>query len=92
LKTGKIPEVFVKLNRGVDESYQALLLDAKDPSKELTYTVIRTYGGGEWKQRYQAKIGNHHYVVPNSCNGCHKDRAGDETGLIKGVQAYESKF
>jgi len=31
-------------------------------------------------------------VAPNSCNGCHKDRAGDLAGFEKGVQLYESKF
>jgi hypothetical protein len=31
-------------------------------------------------------------VVPNSCNGCHKDWAKDETGYQAGVQAYESHF
>lgn len=30
--------------------------------------------------------------VPNSCNGCHKEWAGDEVGYLKGVQAFESTF
>jgi predicted CXXCH cytochrome family protein len=68
LKAGKIPEVSVKLNRGVDKSYQATLVDAKDPSKEVTYTAVRTYGGWGWKQRYQVKIGNHHYILPIQWN------------------------
>lgn len=68
LKAGKIPEVSVKLTRGADKAYQATLVDAKDPSKELTYTAVRTYGGWGWKQRYQAKIGNHHYILPIQWN------------------------
>jgi predicted CXXCH cytochrome family protein len=31
-------------------------------------------------------------VVPNSCNGCHKDWAKDEAGYDRGVKAYESLF
>lgn len=68
LKAGKIPEVSVKLTRGADKAYQATLVDAKDPSKELTYTAVRTYGGWGWKQRYQVKIGNHHYILPIQWN------------------------
>ncbi|OGP79105.1 MAG: hypothetical protein A2V86_13585 [Deltaproteobacteria bacterium RBG_16_49_23] len=68
LKAGKIPEVSVKLSRGADRSYMATLIDGKDPSKEITYTVVRTYGGWGWKQRYQAKMGNHHYILPIQWN------------------------
>jgi hypothetical protein len=31
-------------------------------------------------------------VVFNSCNGCHKDWAKDETGYDRGVKAYDSLF
>jgi hypothetical protein len=31
-------------------------------------------------------------VVPNSCNGCHKEWEKDETGYKAGVKAYESLF
>ncbi len=68
LKAGKIPEVSVRLTRGADKAYQATLVDAKDPSKELTYTAVRTYGGWGWKQRYQVRIGNHHYILPIQWN------------------------
>src|SRR4030066_269271 len=47
---------------------QATLVDSKDPSKEVTYNVVRTYGGWGWKQRYQVKIGNHHYILPFQWN------------------------
>jgi len=43
-------------------------VDAKDPTKEVTYRVVRTYGGWGWKQRYQVKIGNHHYILPFQWN------------------------
>ena len=68
LKAGKIPEVTVKLNQTPERTYQATLVDAKDPSKEVTYTPVRTYGGWGWKQRYQVKIGNNHYILPIQWN------------------------
>jgi len=67
LKAGKIPEVTVKLNE-INRVHQATLVDVKDPSKEVTYTVVRTYGGWGWKQRYQVKIGNNHYILPIQWN------------------------
>src|SRR3989304_4538942 len=36
--------------------------------KEVTYAVVRTYGGWGWKQRYQVKIGNNHYILPIQWN------------------------
>ncbi len=51
LKAGKIPEVSVKLNELPNQVHQVTLLDAKDPSKEVTYTVVRTYGGWGWTHR-----------------------------------------
>ncbi len=68
LKSGNIPEVIVKLERGPGDTYQAILVDSKDPSKEVTYTIVRTYGGWGWKQRYQVKIGNNHYILPFQWN------------------------
>jgi predicted CXXCH cytochrome family protein len=68
LKAGKIPEVAIKLNEVPERVHQATLVDAKDPSKEVTYTVVRTYGGWGWKQRYQVKIGNNHYILPIQWN------------------------
>jgi len=68
LMAGKIPEVTVKLNETPDKVHQASLIDAKDPSKEVTYNAVRTYGGWGWKQRYQVKIGNNHYILPFQWN------------------------
>jgi len=68
LKAGNIPEVTAKLSKGPQETYQVTLVDAKDPSREVTYTAVRTYGGWGWKQRYQVKIGNHHYILPIQWN------------------------
>jgi predicted CXXCH cytochrome family protein len=68
LKAGKIPEVTVKLNESPEKVHQATLVDAKDPSKEVTYDAVRTYGGWGWKQRYQIKIGNNHYILPIQWN------------------------
>src|SRR4030043_322056 len=68
LKAGKIPEVTVKLNETPDKAHQAILVDAKDPSKEVTYNAVRTYGGWGWKQRYQVKIGNNHFILPIQWN------------------------
>jgi len=67
LKAGNIPEVTVKLNE-MNKVHQAILVDTKDPSKEVTYTIVRTYGGYGWKQRYQVKIGNNHFILPIQWN------------------------
>ena len=66
LKAGKIPEVTIKLNELPERVHRATLVDAKDPSKEVTYTVVRTYGGWGWKQRYQVKIGKQSLHTPYS--------------------------
>ncbi len=68
LKDGNIPEVFVKLEDGPGDVHQATLVDAKDLSKEVTYNVARTFGGWGWKQRYEVKIGNRHYILPFQWN------------------------
>ena len=67
VKAGNIPEVTAKLNES-KKVHQVTLVDAKDPSKETTYTVVRTYGGWGWKQRYQVKMGNNHYILPIQWN------------------------
>jgi len=67
IKTGNIPEVTVKLNES-NKIHQATLVDTKDPTKEVTYTIVRTYGGWGWKQRYQVKIGNNHFILPIQWN------------------------
>ena len=68
LKAGSIPEFTAKLSRGKDGSYLATLVDSKDPSREKTYPVVRTYGGWGWKQRYHVKIGDRHYILPIQWN------------------------
>jgi hypothetical protein len=68
LKAGSIPEVIIKLEDGPGDVHQATLVDAKDLSKEVTYNVVRTFGGWGWKQRYQVKFGNHHYILPFQWN------------------------
>ncbi len=68
LQSGKIPTVSVKLTRGPRGTYQATLVDAKDPSKEQAYTIARTYGGWGWKQRYHVKIGSNYYILPIQWN------------------------
>ena len=69
LKAGKIPEVTIKLSRGPGGTYQATLVDAKDSYNEMTYTVVRTQGGGWTRgQRYQIKIGNNYFHLPIDWN------------------------
>jgi len=68
LKAGKVPEATIKLSKGPQGQYLATLVDTKDPSKEVTYTVVRTYGGWGWKQRYQVKLGQNHYILPIQWN------------------------
>jgi len=48
LKAWNIPEVIVKLEDGPGDVHQATLVDGKDLSKEVTYNVVRTYGGWGW--------------------------------------------
>jgi len=68
LKAGNIPEASIKLSRGPQGEYLASLVDSKEPSKEASYTIVRTYGGWGWKQRYQVKIGDKHYILPIQWN------------------------
>ncbi len=68
LKAAKIPEVSIELNETPDGVHRVALIDAKDASKKATYTVVRTYGGWGWKQRYQVKIGDSHYILPIQWN------------------------
>jgi len=68
LKAGNIPEVSIELREGPDGVHHVTLIDAKDPSKKAAYAVVRTYGGWGWKQRYQVKIGDSHYILPNQWN------------------------
>jgi predicted CXXCH cytochrome family protein len=65
LKSGKIPEATIKLDRGQDGSYRVTLVDSKDPSKEAVYKVAFSQGAGSMKgQNYYAKIGNNYYCLP----------------------------
>jgi predicted CXXCH cytochrome family protein len=68
LKAGKIPEVTIKLSEASEGQNLVTMVDAKNPSKEVTYTVTRTYGGWGWKQRYQVTFGNNHYILPIQWN------------------------
>jgi predicted CXXCH cytochrome family protein len=68
LKAGKIPEVSIELRETPDGVHHVTLIDAKDPSKKVTYPVVRTYGGWGWKQRYQVKLGDSHYILPIQWN------------------------
>lgn len=68
LKAGKIPEATIQLNETPDGVHRVTLIDAKDPTKRATYSVVRTYGGWGWKQRYQVKIGESHYILPIQWN------------------------
>ena len=67
LKGGNIPEYTVKLFKK-NGDYYATLVDTQSPTIEATYKVVRTYGGWGWKQRYQVKIGNLHYILPIQWN------------------------
>lgn len=68
IKTGDFPEATVKLNKTSDGVYQAILTDAKNPMNQATYSIVRTYGGWGWKQRYQVKMGNNHFILPIQWN------------------------
>lgn len=67
VKGDKIAEATIKLSRGGDGSYLATLVDTKDPSREVTYTVSRTHGAGWIRvQVYHTRIGERYYVLPIS--------------------------
>jgi predicted CXXCH cytochrome family protein len=68
IKSGDLPEAMVKLNKTSDGTYQATLIDTKNPSNQTTYNIARTYGGWGWKQRYQVKIGENYYILPIQWN------------------------
>jgi predicted CXXCH cytochrome family protein len=57
-------EYSARLKRLPGNVYQITLLDGKDSSKEVTYTIARTTGGYQDKQRYQIKIGNRYAFAP----------------------------
>jgi len=64
-KTDKIPETTIRLHRDNQENYLATLVDAKDPTKEVTYTVERVQGAGSVKgQQYYVRIGQYYYCLP----------------------------
>jgi predicted CXXCH cytochrome family protein len=67
LKGANVPEYTVKLSKRNGE-YYATLVDTETPATEATYKIVRTYGGWGWKQRYQVKIGNMHYILPIQWN------------------------
>jgi predicted CXXCH cytochrome family protein len=65
IKSGIIPEATIKLSRGPDGSYLATLVDSKDPSRQITYNVVRTQGAGSMKgQMYYVKIDDYYYSLP----------------------------
>jgi len=65
LKQGNIPEVTIRLARGPQGSYLVTLVDARDPSRSLTLTVVRTQGVGWIKgQQYHVEIDRNYYVLP----------------------------
>jgi predicted CXXCH cytochrome family protein len=65
VKSGKIPEATIKLSKGENGSYLATLVDTKDPSRQVTYKVVRTQGFGSIKgQQYYIKIGSNYYSLP----------------------------
>jgi len=57
-------EYTARLKRFPGNVYQITLVDGKDSSKEVTYTIARTSGGFLDKQRYQIKIGNRYVFAP----------------------------
>jgi predicted CXXCH cytochrome family protein len=69
LKAGRIPEVSLKLSRSKEGDYLATLVNAKYPSLELTYKVVRIHGTGWLRgQRYQIKIDKDYYFLPMNWN------------------------
>jgi hypothetical protein len=48
-----------------------------DPNSGMVHKVALTYGGGEHKQRYLAKIGNSIYVIPLQYNPQGSDASAD---------------
>ena len=67
-----------------NNEYKVTLYDLTDESISVTYTVARTHGGVALagKQRYHAKIGNSHYVLPIQYNNRNVDESNPNAAWV----------
>jgi len=81
--TGKVYFTLVLSKVGAD--YQVVfnnIVTPADPNSGMVHKVVLTYGGGEHKQRYLAKIGNSIYIIPLQYNPQGDDASADSSRTI----------
>ncbi|HHT9136704.1 MAG TPA: cytochrome c3 family protein [Candidatus Wunengus sp. YC60] len=67
-----------------NNAYKVTLYDLTDESISITYSIARTHGGVAvvGKQRYQAKIGNSHYILPSQYNNRNVDESNPDAAWV----------
>ena len=67
-----------------NNEYTVTLYDLTDESNSVTYSIARTHGGvsAVGKQRYQAKIGNSHYILPIQYNNRNVDESNPNAAWV----------
>ena len=67
-----------------NNEYKVTLYDLTDESISVTYSIARTHGGVALagKQRYQAKIGNSHYILPIQYNNRNVDENNPDAAWV----------
>lgn len=92
-----LPEATVRLKQLPGSVYQITLVDSRDSSREVTYTISRTLGGFWDKQRYMVKIGDLHYFAPVQWNNFEAKWGAyglqnwyGEDGSLKEPESYRS--
>lgn len=65
---GNIPEVYIRLEKAMDGTPLAILIDSHNPSIEKKYPVTRVSGGHGWKQRFYTLIDGEYYALPMDWN------------------------
>jgi len=67
-----------------NNEYKVTLYDLTDESISVTYSIARTHGGVALagKQRYQAKIGNSHYILPIQYNNRNIDESNPDAAWV----------
>ena len=67
-----------------NNEYKVTLYNLTDESISVTYSIARTHGGvaTSGKQRYQAKIGNSHYILPIQYNNRNVDENNPDAAWV----------
>src|SRR3972149_1541074 len=67
-----------------NDEYKVTLYNLTDESISVTYSIVRTHGGVALvgKQRYLAKIGNSHYILPIQYNNRNVDESNPNAAWV----------